>query len=44
MLRQLHNKFKRLFTMNRVIPKDPLIFILGATGTGKSQVSLPTRK
>ncbi|KAB8300316.1 hypothetical protein EYC80_000508 [Monilinia laxa] len=31
--------------MNRVIPKDPLIFILGATGTGKSQlaVDLATR-
>lgn len=26
--------------MARIVPKDPLIFVLGATGTGKSQVSV----
>jgi tRNA A37 N6-isopentenylltransferase MiaA len=26
--------------MARAVPKNPLIFVLGATGTGKSQVGL----
>ncbi|QSZ35582.1 hypothetical protein DSL72_008452 [Monilinia vaccinii-corymbosi] len=26
--------------MSRVVPKDPLLFVLGATGTGKSQLAI----
>ncbi|TEY77573.1 hypothetical protein BOTCAL_0053g00040 [Botryotinia calthae] len=44
MLRQIHNKYRKLLTMARVAPKNPLVFVLGATGTGKSQLAIDLAK
>ncbi|TGO31621.1 hypothetical protein BHYA_0476g00010 [Botrytis hyacinthi] len=44
MLRQIHDKYRKLLTMARAAPKNPLIFVLGATGTGKSQLAIDLAK
>lgn len=44
MFHQIHNKIGKSSKMARLIPRDPLIYVLGATGTGKSQLAIDLAK